>query len=188
MISTVLSPKVPFTLLMFDGICDSSRRFFFHLSDKWKKNLLEESQIPANIKRVNGTLGDKTVEIIGYDINKQRFDPGEEIELTLYYRVLKEMDKNWKVFFHFDVYSGALPHSFKLDDYPQQGYLPTTKWTPGMILKDTFKVNVPRAHPGGGVKIYTGFYEGNTRMEVDKESFNDGQKRFILGTFNVNIK
>ena len=158
------------------------------MSDKWKKNLLEESQIPSGIKRINGTLGGKTVEIIGYEINKQRFDPGEEIELTLYYKVLKEMDKNWKVFFHFDVYSGALPHSFKLDDYPQQGYLPTTKWTPGMILKDTFKVAVPKAHPGGGVKIYTGFYEGNTRMEVDRESFNDGQKRFILGTFNVNIK
>ena len=63
-----------------------------------------------------------------------------------------------------------------------------TKWTPGMILKDTFKVTVPKVHPGGGVKIYTGFYEGKTRMAVDKESFNDGQKRFILGTFNVNIK
>ena len=158
------------------------------LSEKWKKNLLEEPQIPGNIRKINGTLGNKTLEIIGYSINKQAFDPGDEIELTLYYKVLKEMDKNWKVFFHFDVYSGALPHSFKLDDYPQQGYLPTTKWTKGMILKDTFKVTVPRAHPGGGVKIYTGFYEGNDRMNVDKESFNDGQKRFILGTFNVNIK
>ena len=57
-----------------------------------------------------------------------------------------------------------------------------------MILKDTFKVTVPREHPGGGVKIYTGFYEENDRMDVDKESFNDGQKRFILGTFSVNIK
>ena len=158
------------------------------LSDKWKKNLLEESQIPGGIKKINGTLGGKTIEIIGYEINKQRFDPGEEIELTVYYKVLKEMNKNWKVFFHFDVYNGALPHSFKLDDYPQQGYLPTTKWTQGMILKDTFKVIVPREHPGGGVKIYTGFYEGNTRMAVDKDSLNDGQKRFILGTFNVNIK
>jgi len=158
------------------------------LSDKWKKNLLSEQEIPSNITKVGGTLGAKTIEIIGYSINKQRFDPGEEIELTLYYRVLKEIDKNWKVFFHFDVYSGALPHSFKLDDYPQQGYFPMTKWQPGMILKDTFKVTVPKAHPGGGVKIYTGFYEGDTRMAVDKDSFNDGQKRFILGTFNVNIK
>ena len=157
-------------------------------SEKWKKNLIDESEIPATITKVGGTLGDGFIEITGYSINSQRFAPGEEIELTLYYKVLKETDKNWKVFFHFDVYSGVLPYSFKFDGYPQDGYLPTTKWKSGMILKDTFRIGVPKDHSGGGVKIYTGFYEGENRMAVDKDSFNDGQKRFILGTFNVSKK
>ncbi len=57
-----------------------------------------------------------------------------------------------------------------------------------MILKEEIEEEIPKGHPGGGVKIYTGFYNKKGRMSIDKDSFNDGQKRFILGTFNVNIK
>ena len=39
-------------------------------SDIWKKNLLEEGQIPSDVKRINGTLGNKSIEILGYTINK----------------------------------------------------------------------------------------------------------------------
>ncbi|HPA57385.1 MAG TPA: hypothetical protein PLT70_08155, partial [bacterium] len=125
---------------------------------------------------------------VGYTINKDRFDPNEEMILTVYYKILKKIEKSWKVFFHFDVYSGALPHSWKLDDFPQKGFYPTNKWEEGVILKDEFVTTIPKSHPGGGIKIYTGFYINKERMEIDNESFNDGQKRFILGTFNVNIK
>lgn len=157
-------------------------------ANKWRENIIDEAEIPSNIERVNGTLGDGTIEIIGYKLNSNRFDPGADMRIIIYYRVLKPIEKSWKVFFHFDVYSGALPHSWKFDDYPLQGFYPTNKWEVGQIIRDEFNTVVPKAHPGGGVKIYTGFYINNERMNIDKESFNDGQKRFILGTFNVNIK
>jgi hypothetical protein len=157
-------------------------------ANKWRENIIDESKVPANIEKINTTIGEGTLEIMGYKLNSNRFDPGADLNITVFYKVLKPMDKNWKVFFHFDVYSGALPHSWKMDDYPLQGYYPTNKWEVGQIIRDEYKTVVPKAHPGGGVKIYTGFYINNDRMNIDKESFNDGQKRFILGTFNVNIK
>ena len=157
-------------------------------SELWKSNLVEEKDLPKDMIKINSTVGNKTLEIMGYTINKKRFDPGEKLVLTVYYKVLKKMADNWQLFFHFDVYNGVLPNSFKHDDYPQKGYFPTTKWEEGMILKEEIEEEIPKGHPGGGVKIYTGFYNKKGRMSIDKDSFNDGQKRFILGTFNVNIK
>lgn len=155
--------------------------------ESWKKNLLTEETLPKNLNKVNGTFDGGKIEVIGYEINKTVFDPKEEIRLTMYYRVLKEIPKSYRIFFHFDVYNGALPYSFKHDEYPLDGFYPTNKWKPGDIIRNEFTDTVPGDHPGGGIKIYTGFFEGNDRLKIDNEKFNDGQDRFILGTFDVRI-
>ncbi|HSW61456.1 MAG TPA: hypothetical protein VLJ60_11690, partial [bacterium] len=190
-------PGVPLTKIMDDAVDTYMEIEMFSTSmkdrdsgrmEQWKENIVPEAELPKNLKKINSTIGQGLIEIVGYTINKERFDPDEEMVLTVYYKTLKKIEKSWKVFFHFDVYSGALPHSWKIDDFPQKGFYPTNKWEEGMILKDEFVTKIPRSHPGGGIKIYTGFYIDKDRLEIDDESFNDGQKRFILGTFNVNIK
>ncbi len=193
----LLDPGVPIKKIMDDKV-DTYKEIEFYsasMKDKnseetttWKKNILKKDQVPKNIEKINATLEKGTVKILGYKLNKNRFDPGEEIKITVYYEALKKIEKNWKIFFHFDVYRGALPHSFKLDDFPQKGFYPTSEWKVGEIIRDEFSVDVPKGHPGGGIKIYTGFYIDKKRMTVDKPKFNDGQNRFILGTFNVNIR
>jgi hypothetical protein len=157
-------------------------------SDEWKKSIIKEKDIPRDIKKINGTLAKKTVEIVGYKIGKGAYDPGEEVVLDVYYKVLKPLEENYRFFFHFDVYSGALPFSFKIDEYPLSGYYPTTKWKVGDIIHEHFVKKIPTSHPGGGIKIYTGLYKGKDRLAVDQEKYNDGENRFILGTFRVNIR
>lgn len=193
----LIDPGVPIKKIMDDKV-DTYKEIEFYsasMKDKdsaettaWKKNILTIEQVPKNIKKVDSTLEKGTVKIVGYKLNKDRFDPGEELKITLYYQALKEIKENWKIFFHFDVYRGALPHSFKLDDYPLKGFYPTSEWKEGDVIRDEFSVTVPKGHPGGGIKIYTGLYIGKKRMAIDKPKFNDGQNRFILGTFNVNIR
>ncbi|MCK5808448.1 glycosyltransferase family 39 protein [bacterium] len=156
--------------------------------DDWKKSLISEKSIPRNITKIDGTFAQKSVKIIGYKLNKGSYDPKEKVILDVYYKVLKPIEENYKFFFHFDVYSGALPFSFKIDEYPLKGYYPTTKWQVGDIIHEHFEEVVPPSHPGGGIKIYTGLYKGNTRLGVDQEKYNDGENRFILGTFRVNIR
>lgn len=154
---------------------------------KWRKNIIDESDIPDNLKKLGGTLGKDSVEIIGYTINKNRFNAGDNLNIVVFYRVKKELEKSWEIFFHFDVYSGALPRSFKFDDFPLKGFYPTNQWKKGEIIRQEINTPVPSDHPGGGIKIYTGFYIGKDRLPVDREKDNDGQDRFILGTFRINI-
>jgi hypothetical protein len=154
---------------------------------EWKKNIIKESDLPENIKKSGGTLGDGAVEIVGYTIEKSRYNAGDELNIQIFYKVKKEFDKSWQIFLHFDVYSGALPRSFKFDDFPLQGFYPTNNWKPEEIIRQDIKTVIPDDHPGGGIKIYTGFYIDSDRLPVDREKDNDGQDRFILGTFRINI-
>lgn len=158
------------------------------IDDAWKKGVIKESDIPKNIHKLGGTLGKGAVEFIGYTINKTYFKQKEPIKITIYYKTMKKLDKNYHFFFHLDVSDGALPYSIKLEAYPLKGFYPATKWEPGKIIKQTFRTTVPSKHPGGGIKIYTGLYEGSDRLPVDQNKFNDGQNRFILGKFRIRIK
>ncbi len=158
------------------------------MDDSWKKGLIQESDIPKNINKLGGTLGNGSVEFIGYTINKTYFKQSEPIEITLYYKTMKKLDSNYHFFFHLDVADGALPYSIKLDEYPLKGFYPATKWEEGTIVKQTFETDVPSKHPGGGIKIYGGLYEGGNRLPVDQDNFNDGENRFILGQFRIRIK
>ncbi|MGI6393606.1 MAG: ArnT family glycosyltransferase [bacterium] len=191
------SPGVPIRKIMDDAVDTYAEIEMYAASmkdrdsavmEKWKENIVSEEELPKNLKKINSTLNDGEIEIVGYTVNKERFDPSEEMVLTVYYKPLKIIEKSWKVFFHFDVYRGALPHSWKMDDFPQRGFHPTNKWEKDVILKDEFVTTIPDSHPGGGIKIYTGFFIDKDRMKIDKESYNDGQNRFILGTFSINIK
>lgn len=194
--SVLMTIGVPLTKIMDDAVDTYMEVEMYRASmkdkgssdDSWKKDLITEDKIPNNIQRTGSTLDDKTVEIIGYKLNKNYFEQGEKIVIDMYYRVLKTTEKNWQIFFHLDVFEGALPHSIKIDEFPLKGFYPTDKWQVGDIIHDQFEATVARGHPGGGIKIYTGFYIGNDRMKVDEQKFNDGVNRFILGTFNIKVK
>ncbi len=157
------------------------------IDDSWKKNIITQKDIPADITFKHGTLGGKSVEIIGYKLNKYSFDPKDKLVLDVYFKVLKKIKNDYRLFVHFDVYRGALPYSFKIDEYPLKGFYPTVDWKVGDIIKERFEKIIPAGHPGGGIKIYMGFFRGSKRMKVDENKFNDGENRFILGTFNINI-
>jgi len=154
----------------------------------WKKDIITESQIPRNLKKLGGTSGNGMLEYVGYTINKNRFDQGEEIELTMYYKVMKEIPKSYMIFFHMEVAEGALPRTMKLDDYPFGGFYPTNRWKPGEIIRQKFTKKISSNHPGGGIKIFAGFFKGRERLPVDQEKFNDGEDRFMVGMFRINFK
>ena len=195
--SLMTSLNVPLTKIMDDTVGSYNEIVLLRTSLKekgklssklWEKNIIKEEDIPKNIKKIGSTYKNKTLEVIGYTINKKRFNPGEEIEITLYHRVLKEMSESYKVFFHFEVYQGVIPSTIRIDKYPLKGYYPTNMWKVGEIIKETFVKKIPKNHPGGGIKIYTGFFKNKKRMPVDENRFNDGQNRFILGTFKINYR
>lgn len=134
---------------------------------------------------------DERIELLGYSLDQQgsrqgrgealpAYDNGEEIELSLYFRVLKRIPSNQKLFIHIDTRGNRL-HG---DHYPGGGDFPTNYWRQGDIIKDTHAIEVGRYAKRGVYSINFGFYQGSNRMSVKPDSAHTGD-RVTIGRLRV---
>ncbi|TEU20928.1 MAG: phospholipid carrier-dependent glycosyltransferase [Anaerolineales bacterium] len=95
--------------------------------------------------RVRANAGGK-VQLLGYNI-ESGFRPGDGIHLTLFWRVLQDMEKDYTVFTHL-VDDGENIWGQK-DNPPVDGFYPTSQWEEGEIVRDQYDLIIsPDARPG----------------------------------------
>ncbi|MDD9972227.1 MAG: glycosyltransferase family 39 protein [Myxococcales bacterium] len=126
---------------------------------------------------------DDRVELLGYRLELQHgtfAGAGESIEITWYFRCLKRVRTDHKVFLHIDR-SGQRIHG---DHVPIDGKYPVKMWEPGDIIVDRHTVEAASNQRPGKYQIYIGFYAGETRMKVT-EGPNDGKDRVMVGTLDI---
>ncbi|MCB8946410.1 MAG: glycosyltransferase family 39 protein [Ardenticatenaceae bacterium] len=117
-----------------------------------------------------GTRGNDEVQLIGYDISDTNAHPGGEITLTLYWKTLTPISKNYQVFVHL-VRDELLSQN---DSTPECGVNPTIRWEPGQVILDTHIIPINLdVRPGLSV-IKIGMYDLETldRMAIEGESDN----------------
>lgn len=155
----------------------------------------EEVEYEVKFKDEKGNLVHPTfdgqLELVGYSFgNKPKgaqrgkgvpvFGWGEEIELVMYFRVLKRVPSNQKLFVHIDTQGNRL-HG---DHYPLGGDFQTNYWLPGDIVRDSHKISVENYTKQGQYGIGMGFYKGSDRMKVVPASAHKGD-RVMLGELMV---
>ncbi len=108
----------------------------------------------------NGAL-----RLLGYDLKDTMLKADDKISLTLYYQGLSEMDRDYTVFLHLvgppDPATGS-PVWAQLDSQPCQQAAPTSTWPPGDIVKDSFRLPLPKTIPPGDYSLELGFYDVRT--------------------------
>jgi hypothetical protein len=98
---------------------------------------------------------DERIELLGWNLPKvigldQRF------EVTLYYKVLRPIDRSWKIFLHF-----AGPGWHNADHDPLDGRCPTSTWQPGDVIIDRFTTRLAGDKLARGTyDVRIGFYTG----------------------------
>ena len=128
------------------------------------------NQAISNPLHVN--FGDE-IWLEGYDISYETpLRPGDVIDLTLYWRAQKPLDKSYKVFnqaFYGD--SGMVAQR---DGYPVCNSRETWRWDPGELITDNYQVPVLDDAPDGLYPLYTGLYLEDTleRLPVLDENGN----------------
>lgn len=118
-----------------------------------------------------GPAGDDRglVELLGYRVEPAVVAPGESVAVTLYWRSLQPMGRDWSVFVHLlsanDIIIG------QRDMYPGQGTYPTSMWAPGDAIADTYVVAVsPTALTPTEAEVEVGLYRLDT-----------GERLFLTG-------
>ena len=125
---------------------------------------------------------DERIRLLGWTVDREQVEPGDEIKLTFYWEALTEITEPWMIFLH-------LEHRQRqtVDHHAIEGALPTNQWPVGKIIQDEVRVTLRSTFAPGELQIYTGFFRGETRLRVSREGAarltEDGRLR--VGGLNV---
>jgi hypothetical protein len=108
--------------------------------------------------RVGANLGGK-VQLLGYNI-ESGFRPGDGIHLTLFWRALQEMEKDYTVFTH--LVNGEGNIWGQKDNPPVDGFYPTIQWEKGEIVRDQYDLIIPSDAFPGSYWLEVGMYLAET--------------------------
>jgi len=144
-----------------------------------KQNLL--SAAPAPKSAVNADLDGKLV-FLGADWEPAEAEPGKDIRLTQYWKLVASPGDGWRLFTHLE---GPNHQGFVNADHgPVGGKYPVSQWKPGEIIRDQHTVTLPSNWPAESVQVYVGAWRGQTRMPP-KSGPNDGNGRVLAATIPV---
>jgi len=107
--------------------------------------LLEESEIPAGLSRLNWTYAD-SIKLLGVEIWPQSVKPGQVLNVKACWQVLKPLDKNYSIFVHVWGRGGVIPGGETLaqvDTFPGLGSFPFRCIPPSKVLCEVYPLRIP---------------------------------------------
>lgn len=109
------------------------------------------------------------ITLLGYDLEDINIEPGESIQLTLYWQASKRVDDSFTVFTH--VLNAEDQILAQQDNLPIVGTAPTNWWMPGEIILDPYTILIPENTPEQTKSSLTvGMYllSSGQRLSVDE--------------------
>jgi hypothetical protein len=101
------------------------------------------------------------VHLLGYELPKTTWRPGEEVELHLYWLAQQTPSANYKILLHMVELddSGKVAQA---DSEPILGFNPMTTWEPGMLVVDEHRLPLESAVKPGHYQLVVGVYHPET--------------------------
>jgi hypothetical protein len=149
-----------------------------------KQNILTAAPTPKY--PVNADLDGKMV-YLGLDVDHVPIEPGKDVTLTHYWKVISPSGPNWKTFTHLNG-GGGNKNFINADHAPVKGKYPVGAWKAGEIIRDQHSVRLPPGWAFPTVEIYVGMWrDQHTRMGV-KAGPHDADGRVLAATVPVTAK
>ena len=109
------------------------------------------------------------IELLGYEV--AAVQPGEALELTLYWRCVAPVKVDYTVFNHLLDANDA--RAAQQDDPPAGGLYPTSRWRPGEVIVDRHTIAIPSDVRSGDYQIALGLYEFVTMQRLPVQGGGD---------------
>jgi 4-amino-4-deoxy-L-arabinose transferase-like glycosyltransferase len=104
------------------------------------------------------------VQLIGYDIDIRRAQPGGRVPVTLYWQPLASIPLSYQVFTHLESGSGPVAQA---DGVPVCWSYPTNLWRPGQIIADQHAILLSPDIPPGRYPLEVGLYLADSFERLD---------------------
>src|SRR5579872_5052536 len=126
-----------------------------------KQNILTTAPTPKYA--VNADLDGKVI-YLGMDVDPATLEPGKDVKLTHYWKMVASPGDGWKPFTHLE---GPNHANFINADHPAvKGKYPPSAWKAGEIIRDEHVVRLPPNWTNEQLIVYTGFWRGDARLTV----------------------
>ena len=126
-----------------------------------KKYLLENMPVLQNRLKA---VWDDSIELLGWEIPKEKVKIGDKVELNLYFKALRDIEKDYRIFIHGEVRNTV--GRLNGDHYPAGGNYPTDRWKAGQIIKDTWSGVITSRISTGSMDFYIGFFDKDGRLKI----------------------
>jgi hypothetical protein len=125
------------------------------------------------------------LKLLGYSLKAEEIQPGDSVQLTLYWQALANMETSYTVFTHLIDQDEQIMG--QKDNPPVSGLYPTTEWTPGEKIVDRYEIATGPEIPPGEYSIEIGLYELDSggRLPVLDAMGLPQDSRIILGKVRV---
>lgn len=130
---------------------------------------------------------DNSVELLGYAIDPEQAQrPGTRVKLTMYWKLLKDLDEGWSLFTHVLDATGKrllnIDNVGPLREWRGTGQaLPPGDWTVGKVYVDEQSFTIPPEAHGERLEIVAGVWRGETRLKI-VEGPRDAENRAKVAT------
>lgn len=122
-----------------------------------KPAALSEEETGGISHRLEVNFGDQ-MELLGYEIGREEIKPGEDLAVTLYWRSLTRMERDYSVFVHLLDENDLM--IAQVDTYPGLGTHPTSLWREGDTIADVYVLSVPpQAFTPNTARLEVGLYD-----------------------------
>jgi mannosyltransferase len=100
--------------------------------------------------------------LVGYRLDEDRAIPGENLQVTLYWRAGQPTDQNYSVFVHLESDRVWAQH----DAWPADGKKPTSTWAREEVISDQHVVLIGKDVPPGSYRLVVGMYDAATLQNL----------------------
>ena len=120
------------------------------------------------------------IELQGYSLTPQSGQPGETLQVTLFWQTSQPVADNYIVFIHLLGEQGQI--KAQNDDLPRAGAYPVPWWQPEAVIADVHRLVLPPDLSSGVYQLAVGLYrpESGQRLLLD-----DGVDNFNLGPVEI---
>jgi len=132
-----------------------------------------------------------SIHLLGYELAQKRVQPGDALELTLYWQTDEAVTARYKVFTHLlgEVWNAQGGNFIwgQVDSEPVEGQAPTTTWAPGAVIADRYRIPVAADAPPGEYRLEVGLYGlvDGARLPVAAGNGQPAGDAVLLGTIQV---
>ncbi len=108
-------------------------------------------------------FGADQVALVGYRLTGTAA-PGAAVQLDVTWQALQPLQKDYTVFVQ--ALDATQTIRGQEDIQPQAGKSPTSGWTPGQIITDTYSLQIDPAGPAGSYQLILGLYDWQTGQRL----------------------